>query len=213
MESLKITPNGNLLYSYVNYNGTSELGIIGPSSLVIADDPARTTLPTASVTVNFTVGRMVADPVRDLVYVADQTDGRVFAVNTDSGTDVASQSLTGEPGALAVSVDDNYLYVAEPEGLQIQVLSLPSLTPVTTLNVGFEVDNLVATVHDDLLVSVPTSNSGQNPSTRSIRQQERCFIPSLSSILRPSPSEPGRHASLHSRRSCSGAKATSMSTT
>ena len=29
VESLKITPNGNLLYGYVNYDGASELGIIG----------------------------------------------------------------------------------------------------------------------------------------------------------------------------------------
>ena len=55
-------------------------------------------LPTATADVNFTIGRMVADPVRDVVYVADQTDARVFAVNTDSGTEVASQTVAGEPG-------------------------------------------------------------------------------------------------------------------
>ena len=70
--------------------------------------------------------------------------------------------MDGEPGALAVSLDAKFLYVAEPEAFKVQVLSLPYLTPVTTLNVGFEVDNLVATVNDHLFVSVPTNNSGQN---------------------------------------------------
>ena len=102
---------------------------------------------------------MIADPVRDRVYVADQTDPRVFAVSTDSGNEVASQALLSEPGALAVSVDDNYLYVAEPEAFQIQVLSLPGLTPVNTLDIGLVVDNLVATANNHLFVSVQENSA------------------------------------------------------
>ena len=53
--------------------------------------------------------------------------------------------LAGEPGALVVSIDDKFLYVAEP-GISDPGPVLPCLTPVTTLNVGLDVDNLVATV-------------------------------------------------------------------
>ena len=104
---------------------------------------------------------MVANPVRDVVYVADQTDARIFAVNTDSGSEVASETLASVPGALAVSPDGNYLYVAEPESFQIQVLSLPNLTSVNTLNIGMVVGNLVTTVNDHLFVSM-LENSGQS---------------------------------------------------
>ena len=156
-DSLLITPNGNVLYGNVTGNNTSELGIIGLSSLVVGNDSVTSPTPLPSVTadVNFTIGQMIADPVRDMVYVADQTDARVFAVNTDSGSEVASQALPSEPGALAVSVDDNYLYVAEPEAFQIQIFSLPRLTPVNTLDIGLVVNNLVATVNDHLFISTP----------------------------------------------------------
>ena len=40
VESLKITPNGNLLYCLVTGNDTNELRIIGPSSLMIGEDPS-----------------------------------------------------------------------------------------------------------------------------------------------------------------------------
>src|SRR5262249_12965906 len=88
---------------------------------------------TATADVNFRMGRMVADPGRDLVYVADQTDARILAVNTDLGRTVAGRTLAAEPGALAVSVSGDRLFVAEPGALQVQVLSLPDLTPVSIL--------------------------------------------------------------------------------
>jgi hypothetical protein len=112
-------------------------------------------LPQATADVNFAMGRMVADPVRDLVYVADQTDALILAVDTDLGRTVARQALAATPGALAVSPSGDRLFVAEPAASQVQVLSLPGLTPVTVLPVGFEVDNLVAAVNDHLFVSTP----------------------------------------------------------
>jgi PKD repeat protein len=116
--------------------------------------------PSVTGTVNFTLGRMVADPVRDLVYLADQTDPRILAVDTDLGQTAASRSLSGEPGALAVSPDGSQLFVAEPNAFQIEVLSLPSLAPVTILPVGFEVDNLACTVNGHLFVSTPAGFFG-----------------------------------------------------
>jgi PKD repeat protein len=237
-ESLKITPNGHLLYCNVTGDNASELGILGASHLAIDDTPfasftftlanggqasfdARASLPgqpgetltsyawdfgdaataegttvthtfagpgpyavrltvtsstgqtdtrsvavtpmsavplpTATADVNFRMGRMVADPVRDVVYVGDETDARVLAVDTDLGRTVAGQALTSVPGALAVSVGGDRLFVAEPRAFQIQVLSLPGLVPVGILPVGFEVDNLVATANGHLFVTTPAS--------------------------------------------------------
>jgi hypothetical protein len=119
-----------------------------------------TVLPQASTVVNFTIGRMVADPDRNLVYVADKTTARILAVDTGLGRSVGSGAAAGNPGALAVSIDDQRLFVAEPGAFQIQVLSLPSLTPMTTLPVGFEVDNLVAAANDHLFVSTPSKLYG-----------------------------------------------------
>lgn len=77
-ESLKITSNGHLLYVTTGggSNNTSgyQLNIIGATKLVIGNDSIATPMPTTTAYVNFTVGHMTADPVRDLVYVADQTD-------------------------------------------------------------------------------------------------------------------------------------------
>jgi DNA-binding beta-propeller fold protein YncE len=114
-------------------------------------------LPQATAQVNFTLGRMVADPFRDVVYVGDQTDARVLAVNTDLGQTVASRALVSEPGALTVSPDGKELFVAQPEAFQIEVLSLPNLNPVKVLAIGFEVDNLAAMVNGHLFVSTPAS--------------------------------------------------------
>jgi hypothetical protein len=112
-------------------------------------------LPQATADVNFAMGRMVADPVRDVVYVADQTNARILAVDTDLGRAVAGRALAAAGGALAVSPDGGRLFVAEPGAFQVQVLSLPDLKPVVTLPVGFPVDNLVATVNDHLFASTP----------------------------------------------------------
>src|SRR5262245_45528677 len=107
-------------------------------------------LPQASTSVDFRIGRMVADPVRNLAYVADQTHADIVAVNTELGRTVTRRALAGDPGALAVSVDGDRLFVAEPGALQIEVFSLPALTPLTMLPVNIAVFNLVAVANDRL---------------------------------------------------------------
>jgi len=115
--------------------------------------------PQATADVDFTIGRMVADGVRDVVYVADQTNARILAVDTDLGRTVSRRDLAGAPGALAVSIESDRLFIAEPGAFQIEVLSLPALTPVTTLSVGIAVYNLVAVANDRLVVSSSASFS------------------------------------------------------
>src|SRR5262249_5568815 len=93
-------------------------------------------------------------------YVADQTNARLLAVDSDLGQTVSSEAVAHAPGALAVSPNGTRLFVAEPGARQVQVLSLPGLTPITTLRVGIPVDDLVATVNDRLFVSTPGDFGG-----------------------------------------------------
>ena len=88
---------------------------------------------------NFTIGAMAADPIRDVSYVVDQTNQRVLAVNTDSGTVTASAKLiaASNQGVSSVSVDGNYLYVPLNASQQVEVFKLPGLEESDLLNLGF----------------------------------------------------------------------------
>ena len=103
-----------------------------PRMLLSGNDPNP---PIASCTPSFTVGEMQADPQRNIVYMLDHTDNMVVALDTDNGTVVASAGLTGNPDALAVSVDDSELYVTESSDNLIQVFSLPGLDFLRGLSV------------------------------------------------------------------------------
>ena len=100
--------------------------------------------------INFQPGNMVADPGRDEVYLIDITDQKLLAINTDTGQTVGQALFAGSPtisppvdtgtlecGQMAVSVDDSLLYVALSKAQEIEVFSLPSLTPVATYSFGF----------------------------------------------------------------------------
>lgn len=88
--------------------------------------------------VAFTCGEITADPARNLVYVVDQTNHRVLAVNTDLGQIVAATNIDANvPAAmLAVSIDGTKLYLAIPTAQKIQVFSLPSLASAGDLAVN-----------------------------------------------------------------------------
>ena len=84
-------------------------------------------LPFTSQQVNFTVGPIVADPTRDLVYVADQSGSKVLGVDTLSGVTASMASTITAPTAMAVSSDGSSLLVFEGQFNYVEVLSLPSL--------------------------------------------------------------------------------------
>jgi hypothetical protein len=103
------------------------------------------TLVGSTVDLNSAVGPDAADPVRDVAYVVDEGNSQIDAIDTDTGTLLATAAVTAPVQGLAVSVDDTVLYASEPTAFQVQVFSLPSLTSQGTLvNGGVAINQIVA---------------------------------------------------------------------
>ena len=122
--------------------------------------------PSSQATVAFACGEIKADPTRNLVYLTDTTNHRVFAIDTGLGQVSASTPLDITPGPnppsagqanqigqMAVSIDGTRLYVALTTQQEIEVLSLPSLSPLATLPVSFSPVSLAAGVGGRLFAS------------------------------------------------------------
>ncbi len=120
----------------------------------------------SEATVNFACGAIKADPSRNLVYVIDQTNARVVAIDTGLGQVSAATALDTTPaptpspagvanqiGQMAVSLDGTLLYVALTTQQEIQVFSLPTLAPLATLPVNFNPVSLATGVSGRLFAS------------------------------------------------------------
>ena len=100
---------------------------------------------------------LVVDPVRPRAYVADQLNNRVYALDLDNGTVLASIPVRAGPTALAIRPSGDLLYVGHGSNRSILSIDLASLTVVQTLETTFltwemvapGMTNLVATTHDD----------------------------------------------------------------
>ncbi len=106
------------------------------------------TLLAATQDLGSSIGPDVADTGRNLAYVVDQGRNLLLAINTDTGTTAAIQSLPAIAGGLAVSMDDTTLYVSEPGAFRIQEFSLPTLAPIGSLDIGSSVYQIVVGVNN-----------------------------------------------------------------
>jgi outer membrane protein assembly factor BamB len=95
----------------------------------------RLLLSTTQINPGFAMGSMQADPSRDLVYILDQTNDRVLAIDTGLARTVSFADVGGSPTAMAISLDAKELYVAASSDDRIEVYSLPELLPLRTLEV------------------------------------------------------------------------------
>ncbi len=102
------------------------------------------TLVGASQSIGFTVGPMAADPGRDVVYIADNSDQKIIVVNTDTGSTSGVFAVGANVTGLAVSPDDSRLYVAESTADQIEVFSALGHQVLNILHVGVPVNGLAA---------------------------------------------------------------------
>ena len=84
--------------------------------------------PFAQTTAGFRVGPMLADPKRSVVYVLDQTNNKVLAVDTSIGKTIASASVDGTPTSVAISLSGTELYVAAKASNVIDVYAIDNLT-------------------------------------------------------------------------------------
>lgn len=84
---------------------------------------------------------LVWDGTHNLIYLsvpsADGPGGNVImAINPTTGATVATQFAGSEPDALAISDDDQYLYVSLDGAASVQRFLLPDLTPDITFQLG-----------------------------------------------------------------------------
>ena len=84
---------------------------------------------------------IAADNVNHLLYASVSSlstisPNSIISINPLLGTVVATQTLSTQPGQLAVTSDGSYLYVSLPATGQIERLLLPSLTPDITFALG-----------------------------------------------------------------------------
>jgi IPT/TIG domain len=91
--------------------------------------------------VNLPANALLGGPGQQVVYAAIAASAannpdNVVAIAPDSGKVVASQAMPGEPTLLAISDDQQYLYVGMTAIATIARLKLPSLTPDIQWTVG-----------------------------------------------------------------------------
>ena len=133
VNSSEVATVGNLAVTLVNPapgGGSSspvQLQIIG------ADNRLRT--------LNYATQDIITDPVRNLLYASvssgsPTSPNSVVAIDPLQGTVVTTQSMSAQPGQLAVSDDGSYLYVVVGTTGQVSRLLLPTLAPDIQWSVG-----------------------------------------------------------------------------
>lgn len=93
--------------------------------------------------VDFAIGAMVADPVRNLAYVIDQTNAKVLAIDTALGRTVAHAPLAGAGTSIAVSPAGDRLYVADPGTFRIEFFTLPELKKTGEISTAISASQIV----------------------------------------------------------------------
>lgn len=117
--ALEMTANGHVVYGReggYTYDRRWYLGIIGHDSINPPDSVSLPSLSQHEVVTSWTVGDMTGDPLRNLVYVVDETNQKLIAYNTESGETDADVSLPDDPsgGKLTLSLDNSLLYLTTP---------------------------------------------------------------------------------------------------
>ena len=151
--SSSLADNTTLTFDVV-ISGTGLTTVHAAASIIVSQIK-----PVAEAPVSFACGEIKADPTRNLVYVLDDTDHRLLAVNTDSGQLAASIPLDdlqaagigpSITGGMAVSSDGSTLYVALTDAQKIQMVSLPGISPLGSLPLSFAPASLVVGVNNRL---------------------------------------------------------------
>ena len=100
---------------------------------------------------------LVVDPIRPRAYAADRLNDRVYALDLNNGSLLASIPVRAGPTALAIAPAGNTLYVGHGANRSIIEVDLNSLAVVRTFETTFltwrivapDDMTLVATTHDD----------------------------------------------------------------
>jgi hypothetical protein len=140
-EALDVSPPSSLRVPIaakdVATAGSLEISVLNPapgggtsSSTKLQIMPALNRLRAVNVQAN----DLAWDPKRDRIYAAvgagsTSYANSIVAIDPESGTIVASQTLGSEPALLSLTSDQQYLYVSLPGEGSVARLILPGLTP------------------------------------------------------------------------------------
>ena len=159
--ALEVSPNGHVVYGKHSLSsGNYYIGIIGSSNLMIPDVAESTGAPHLEVTTTWTIGSILGDPVRDLVYIVDETNSKLVALDSVSGGTVADVTIPSAPdsGELVLSPDGSSLYVSAPDNNRVHRFSAgSSLTHLDEFATPFPVYHFVIG-SDGFLYAVDTAN-------------------------------------------------------
>jgi len=116
----------------------SQGGLSSPSTFFVGSEGGP---GYAYVAVNTPANDLAYDPVREVVYLsvpsAAPTAGNSISVLDLASATITNSALLGsEPDALAISDDNQYLYVGIDDEASVQRFTLPGLTPDITIPLG-----------------------------------------------------------------------------
>lgn len=129
---LETTANGHVFYVKRNLEGQFCVGLIGHAAVSLPTAVPENLKPHSENKVLWRVGDMTGDPARNSVYIVDETNQKLIAFNTGTGSADADIDLPVDPsgGKLALSPNGSTLYLSTP--LSQRVLSF-TVGPLLTL--------------------------------------------------------------------------------
>ncbi len=128
-----------------------------PNATAELVDPA----PHFEQKVNWRIGQMRADPALNLVYILNETDDTLLALNTETGNVDTSVVIddTVRDGTIDFSIDGSTLYISTPNTNRLHAFSTGTLTPQGSTSLPFSVKNFVIG-SDGFLYAVSAAASG-----------------------------------------------------
>lgn len=132
------------LSDLLGIRGTAFLG-----SVVVFATPVRAQMsdpaPRTEQQIDWEVGEIRADPVRNVVYLLDETDHRILALNTATGqvdaSVVVDHSIRG--GYIEFSPDGTKLFVSTPDTNHIFAFATATLAPLGSIELTHSVSSFV----------------------------------------------------------------------
>lgn len=121
-------------------------------------DPA----PVAEQKLNWKMGDMKADPLRNLVYILNNTDNRLLALDTNTGKTVRSVPVPEavESGKIGFSVDGGIVYVSTPYANGLHSYTAGDLSYLASVSLDHSIHEFV--IGSDGCLYAPGYSTGTN---------------------------------------------------
>ena len=144
--------------------GTNTVNVINTGASVISPGYERIiasmTVGAAGQAANGSTLTMVVDSTRNLIYVSNTTDGRLYAIDGSTHTVVGSASLDNPNASLlAIDVSLNEVYAGGPNATKVSAVR-GGTAPYLIGNAGYPVNSLSVGANSDVVYGVADSGAG-----------------------------------------------------